>query len=352
MAFFSCRTPYDPDIEADKEILVVDAFVTNHAHASYVKLNLARPFDLDGVPPTVHKATVYLTDKNQNKIYFQETSMGYYEPADTTFAGEINESYELTVETPDGCIYRSNPETIPEDMMPSKVYGGYDQEAHLAKDAMGKTIRVTEDVCAMYFDYTGDAEVPHFRYTSSQLVEYFITRINILFCCWMTDTDNSLRLTYQKYASSSSDIYKQEVSTSPPNINLIVASMTYADGSSEWIASGPLIQVYEYKRIAEIKQYRLNEDSYEYYKQVKAQSEAEGKLFDPINSQIKGNISCINFPSKTVLGFFEASNLMTMSFDINRYDVGYAVTISQVGNVAPHPWKGFTVDLCPDFWVP
>jgi hypothetical protein len=328
MTFSSCRTPYDPDIEADQEILVVDAFLTNHSGASYVKLNLARPFDLDGELPSVHEAVVYLTDKTHNEIYFQETSAGYYEPVDNLFAGEINASYELTVITPDGCIYSSEPETIPEDMIPSRVYGGYDQVAHLAKDAFGKTIMITEDVCAMYFDYMGDTEAPRFRYNSSQFVEYFISSGSNTFCCWMTETDNNLRLTYQKYASSSLNIYKQEVSTSPPNLNLIVNNIEIAPGSSEWTSSGSPIQVYEYKRIIEIKQYRLNDDSFEYYKQVKAQSEAEGKLFDPVISQIKGNISCINVPSKLVFGFFEASNLITMSYDISRYDVGYPISIS------------------------
>ena len=34
-----------------------------------------------------------------------------------------------------------------------------------------------------------------------------------------------------------------------------------------------------------------------------------GKIFDPISSQLKGNLSCINNPSEKVLGFFEASSV-------------------------------------------
>ena len=69
----SCRTSYEPDIEADQEILVVDAFLTNHTGASYVKLSMALPYDLAGTCPSVQNATVYLTDGNYNLITFSET---------------------------------------------------------------------------------------------------------------------------------------------------------------------------------------------------------------------------------------------------------------------------------------
>ena len=172
ITFSSCRVPYEPDIEADQEILVVDAFLTNHQGASYVRLSMAIPYDLAGTCPGVQNATVYLTDENHNLISFSETSAGYYEPVDTAFAGEINVTYKLTVKMPDGDIYVSEPETIPEDLEPDSAYGGYDQVEYLTKDEFGKLVKVTEDVCAMYFDYMGETVTPRFRYNTSQLIEW------------------------------------------------------------------------------------------------------------------------------------------------------------------------------------
>jgi hypothetical protein len=348
--FSSCRVPYEPDIKANEEILVVDAFLTNHAGASYVKLSKAIPYDLDRNWPSVQNATVYLTDGKYNLISFSETSPGYYEP-DNAFAGEINVTYKLYVEMPDGDIYVSKPETIPEDMEPASVYGGYDQVEYLTEDAFGKTVKVTEEVCAIYFDYMGETVAPRFRYNSSQLIEYGIPKVIGQFYCWETIIDNNLRFTNEKYTSSSINIYKQEVNTSRPNTNMMVYDIIGGSSPSGWVYSDSLILVYEYRRIVEINQYRMNDDSYEYYKNIKAQSDAEGKLFDPVISQLKGNISCVNISSKTVLGFFETSNLMTMSYVIRQNGVGSNITITRIDNVAPHSPTGFMYNQLPDFWI-
>jgi len=339
ITFSSCRVPYDPDIEADQEILVVDAFLTNHTGASYVKLSTAIPYDSAKNYPSVRNATVSLIDENHNSIPFSETSAGYYEPG-TTFAGEINLAYKLNVLMPNGDIYVSQFETIPEDMEPVSVYGGYDQVESLTEDDFGKTVKVTEDVSALYFDYIGEISAPRFRYNSTQLIEYGIPDLMGYYYCWRTVTDNNLRFTNVKYTSSSINIYKQEVSTSPASARMIVNAI-YAD---------TMIVVYEYKRIVEVKQYRLNDDSYAYYKKVQAQSDAGGKLFDPVISQISGNISCVN-ASKPVLGFFEASNLITMSYAMSRNGLGSNITITPIDNLPPHPPAGFIYNERPEFWI-
>jgi hypothetical protein len=349
VTFSSCRMPFEPDIEADQEILVVDAFLTNHTGASYVKLSTALPYNLAGNCPGVQNATVYLTDENHNLISFSETSTGYYEPH-SAFAGEINVTYKLTVKMPDGDIYVSEPETIPGDLEPDSAYGGYDQVKYLMIDEFGKLVKATEDVCALYFDYMGETVTPRFRYNNSQLIEWCLSRAFI----WKTVTDNNLRFTDEKYTSSSINIYKQEVSTSPPSTQMLVFTLTRCPDKPDSVCfTDSLITHWEYRRIVEIHQYRLNDDSYAYYKKVNAQSDAEGKLFDPVISQVKGNISCVNESSKTVLGLFEASNLMTLTYIIDRHGVGSKITLTRIDNLLPHPPAGITFEFenRPDFWV-
>jgi hypothetical protein len=355
IAFSSCRTPYEPDINTDQQILVVDALLTNQAGSSYVRLTLAIPYDSTGTYPPVQNATVYLTDNNNTVTYFEETSAGYYEPSDDGFAGENNATYVLTVTTSDGHTYESAPETILPSMEPVSVYGGYDKLEYLTKDAFGKTIKVSENVCVTYFDYTGENTTPRFRYNSSQLVEYtLIKNMLFFFNCWKTETDNSLRFTNENYASSSIDVHKQEVCTSPPEISIKVKDIIMnpdINSSDNWIYKDSLIDAYEYKRILEIKQYRLNDDSYAYYKEVKSQSDAEGKIFDPIISQLQGNIACATDASKPVFGFFEASNLSNLYYVIRRNGLGSTVSFIRINSVAPHTNEGFLLEQVPDFWI-
>lgn len=332
----SCRIPFEPDIEAEQEILVVDALLTNRAGSSYVKLFMAMPYDVSGTPPAVENATVYLTDVADNRISYTETSVGYYEPVDTVFAGEVNTSYTLTVVMPDGCIYVSEPETIPEDRKPDSIYAGFDQVEYLTEDYYGKTIKVTEPVCALYCDYIGDATMPRFRYNSSQLVVWPAGS----FYYWRTYADSNLRLTNEKFASSSANIYKQEVNTTPARKQFL--TVPYENTTAT---------VIEYLRIVKFNQYGLNEDSYMYYKNIKAQSEAEGKIYDPILTRVKGNISCINASNQTVLGFFEASNLMTKHIIVRVQWLGSVITLKEIDNFPHLPMAG-VIKKEDAYWVP
>ncbi|MBN1143908.1 MAG: DUF4249 family protein [Bacteroidales bacterium] len=350
---WSCREPYKPDIDTDQQVLVIDAFLTNYPGYNFVKLTLAVPYDSAGAYPAVSNATVYLTDNTDSVFYFEETGAGYYEPVTFDFEGVINKSYILTVIAPDGNTYVSKPETLLPEMQPSNVYGGYYQAQHLRKNSFGQMVMETEDVCALYFDYEGDTLTPRFRYNSSQLVEYYLIKELInFFCCWQTHKDNNLRFTNEKYTSSSFNIYKQEVCITQPYSRIEVKDLCRdPDDPGTWIYSDQNTEVYEYKRIAKINQYRLNNDSYNYYREVDEQSRAGGKIFDPVISQLKGNITCSNDASKLIFGFFEASTLSTMSYIIKRNGIGRPVELERIENVAPSSPEGFMLSQTPDFWV-
>jgi hypothetical protein len=111
-----------------------------------------------------------------------------------------------------------------------------------------------------------------------------------------------------------------------------------------------MINTYEYRRIVRINQFRLNADSYEWYKGVESQATAEGKIFDPLTSQLYGNITCKSEPGKLVLGFFEVSSVLTSSWSVSRNYPYYPITIKSVPNVYPSN-QGFTINTVPDFWI-
>ena len=55
-----------------------------------------------------------------------------------------------------------------------------------------------------------------------------------------------------------------------------------------------------------VKQYALTADAYNYYTQLKKNTEQLGGVFDPQPSQLTGNIHCISNPSEPVLGYITA----------------------------------------------
>jgi hypothetical protein len=71
-----------------------------------------------------------------------------------------------------------------------------------------------------------------------------------------------------------------------------------------------------FNRIISIKRYRLNQEAFLFYSNINSLLSAQGKIFDPVAFQLKGNITCKNNPAKTAFGYFEASSLVTSFYTI------------------------------------
>jgi hypothetical protein len=354
-ALYSCTELYEADIETDQEVLVVDAYLDNIAGNSYVLLTRSMPFDTLGQPRRVKGARVYLKDNTGLTINYKESYTGYFKPVSASFAGVANKTYTLTVETPAG-IFVSEPEMLMPQLVPSLVSGGYNKEEKLVKYYSGEIHKEVNDICEIYYDFkTTGTDIPRFRFTSSQIVEYLIYKelmpprdaiSGYMFYCWFVTDDNSLRFTNEKYRSGSGDIKNQIVSITTPDKKILVPDMdlqTLSYGDT-------LIDGYEFKRIIRINHFRLNEDSYTYYKGIENQSAAEGKMFDPLPAQLYGNIACKTNPVLPVLGFFEVSSVSTLSWSVSRYGPGYPIVIKKVSNIYPVQ-QGFTINNAPYFWI-
>jgi hypothetical protein len=261
------------------------------------------------------------------------------------------------VETPDKKVYVSSPELLLPQVQPVKVSGGYATITKLRKTSYGNIISEENNVCEIYYDYkSGTEDIPRYRFTSSQILEYEIYKAlmpprddisGYLFYCWIVTNDNSLLFINEKYQTNAGEINNQLVCTTTPDNRIYVPDMsvktlTYDDRS--------MVNAYGFKMIVRINQYRLNADSYEWYKGVESQATAEGKIFDPLISQLYGNITCTSDPEKLVLGFFEVSSVSTSSWSVSRSFPAYPITIKSVPNVYP-PDQGFTINTPPDFWI-
>lgn len=60
---------------------------------------------------------------------------------------------------------------------------------------------------------------------------------------------------------------------------------------------------------AEVEQYALRREAYDYYFNLQKNIEESGSLFAPIPSEMKGNIRCVTDPEVPVIGFVEVSTV-------------------------------------------
>ncbi len=111
-----------------------------------------------------------------------------------------------------------------------------------------------------------------------------------------------------------------------------------------------------------IDEYELNEDTYNYYTKLNSQLDANGKIFDPVYEQTKGNIKCISNPDIIVLGNFEISSHKEYRYFLNYRRESQTFTLKQIPYFYDIPEEGEVIyvlatgsiigdyDFPPDFW--
>ena len=95
----------------------------------------------------------------------------------------------------------------------------------------------------------------------------------------------------------------------------------------------------------DIKQNAISKQAYDYFINIKKNTETMGTIFAPIPSELRGNISCITDPDRPVIGFVEVSS--------STHKRWY---ISNLENIYELPWSTCLIldqtDLCTYFSMP
>ncbi len=147
-----------------------------------------------------------------------------------------------------------------------------------------------------------------FRFTSNVVLQYYYAICPVMqpcvhFYCWQSEEANSnINLTGGEYAVDSASIRKHPVCFIEDNDRCFALKYNYSYQGpdlptqplkTENINSMKCITYFIYLNL-----YTLNSEAYRYYKIMDEQLRADGKLFDPIAVQLKGNMTCISDPSK------------------------------------------------------
>jgi hypothetical protein len=185
---------------------------------------------------------------------------------------------------------------------------------------------------------------PLYRFKTKILLEYIVypnvqSGIPITIFRWRTfNLDNQENITDVKYSTNSSSIKNHDLCF------FSTSKYTYGIEDPDYTAT---IRYF----IITVKQYNLNNETYTYYKGINEQILSEGKMFDPIASQLNGNIRCINNSKKTALGFFEVSSVQTKTYKVIPSANEKTTSFIGVTNLEPYPYDGESINIPPSFWV-
>jgi hypothetical protein len=99
-----------------------------------------------------------------------------------------------------------------------------------------------------------------------------------------------------------------------------------------------------------VQAYAINDTIYEYYRNLKNQTTANNKIFDPIPVELVGNIHCTSNPAKSVYGIFTTASVRKMLFIIRWAGMNSNPFVEKLDYYFPVQSSGCMLDEEPVFW--
>ena len=293
---FGCRQVYTPpNTGANVHYLVVDGIIVSGNDTTVINLSRAQPIS-DSIyyfmPIPETGASVSLTGTGGDSYVLPETSPGRY--AISQLFLNNAESYRLKIMTTDGKQYLS-------DSIPIIQTPPIDSVSWVEQND-GVHIYVNTHDPRNNTRYYRWKYTQTWQYQATYGSEYYYQNGEVIprdtnqyvFNCWQTNQSTSLLI------GSSADLTQDLISLQP----LVV------------IPQGS--QALSLKYSIQVEQFALSSASYSYWQLLLQNTEQQGSLFDPLPSQLPGNIHNISNPAEPVLGFVGASTLQSERIFINN----------------------------------
>lgn len=278
-----CKDKYDlPLRTTDKSLLVVEGALRLGPDSTVITLSKTINVNEKVSFKPVLKARLSVEDKNGKSIFLNETGNGKYSINNLGLVA--GNEYRLRIKTADNKEYLSDYVTArttpPIDSITWKKEDG-DLTLYVnAHDNTNSTRYYKWD-----FDETWEIHsyyLSNYQYVGGSTVIY---SPQYHYQCWKYDQSKTINI------GSSAHL------------------------SSDVISELPLLTIEQFSEKISVrysmllKQESLTKTAYEYLLLMKKNTESLGSIFDPLPSDLKGNIRCVSNPEEGVIGYMTASSL-------------------------------------------
>jgi hypothetical protein len=297
----SCEEIYRPDMETVSGQLVVDARITNEPSKNYVHLTRTRSFYDTQPVLEVTGATVSLIELGGTAIKGYESSTGYYSFNTLPIPGK---QYYLRILLQNN-TYESKAVTMPPIPKLNNFYTTH--VISIVNENSGESTPRTYERPEREVDVdlpVTDA-LSHYRFDIRSLIEWTLEVVPPkqsvfpeAYGWYSYENKERFHLVGPKNLTEPGTITKH------PLLKLSYDPFNSAHYDT-LVVRGWIIF---------IDQYGTSKESYEYHEQLNNQFAATGSLFDPVQTQVYGNIICKSNPLEKVYGYFDLN-----SYSHSRY---------------------------------
>ncbi len=288
----SCEEYYKPSMDVVSAILVVDAHISNDSQQSFVKLTMTSDYYNHTQTDSVISANVKLIEGANFTIEGYEKSKGYFIFAESPVFGE---RYRIRITYKDD-IYESNSVVMPPLPTIDSIYSKDILMKSFRTDAYGVPATIETRGREICIDAPITSKLQYYRFNDRailQWVSYPLAKDDTplpAFYGWKSIYFNGLfNLAGPKDFNGSAKVRQH------PLLSLDYNAHAYLDSATQNPAGWILI----------IDQYGITKESYDFHNRLNNQFTAVGNLFDPVQTQVYGNIHCTTNPERLVLGYFD-----------------------------------------------
>jgi hypothetical protein len=296
LTIMSCKKPYYPSIASSaKSYLVVEGIINRGNDSTFIRLS--RTIKLaDGIGTNAEKGAVVTVDADGGISYsLTEIAPGTYAAGPLSL--DNTKKYRLAIETSNGQNYQSEEmgvkEAPPIDSIGYKITQNGILVYVNAHDATNNTRYYRwdyEETWRFHPKYKSD-------YVSDGTKIVRRTADNDVYTCYDHHASNNVIIT-------STTKLSQDIVTNVPLVNV--------DGTSLKLNDRYTILV---------KQYALSKQAYDFWENLRKNTEQLGSIFDAQPSEISGNIHNINNPNEIVIGFIEVGTIQSKRIYIDRTEL-------------------------------
>jgi len=305
VALSGCETYYVPDIDDVSGVLVVEGMLTDQNDFTQIKLTRSVSFNKQSYYYPEHKATVSIESESGLSYPASETGSGVYKTKDPV-PTEVGEGYYVRIVTSAGDEYRSETEKMMSHTPIDSIYLSDSIFRDVSYDYWGNP--VVSDYGGITFSiipHENPGEEVGYLYKWNALVNYYVRAFkdgtDFNYYCWkQLSSDQIYVYEYVK------DDYINELPISDIHSLSFQRLSPLPIDSSRFEA--PIAEVYSTSFYYHLRQYAISKDASKFWRTVKNQSEATGKLFDAVEERIEGNIYCFSDSSKVAYGCFNAAS--------------------------------------------
>jgi hypothetical protein len=341
----SCIKQITPALDKNdsRSLLVVEAVITDEVGPFKVHLTESSPVDKLYTPVPYTGAKVLISDDVGNAYQLIDDQDGWYETEYKSLKGVAGKTYTLKITDVQGNNFESTPELMQDVPDIDRVY--YEE---VKKVRFENSLTFEDNWLNILLDTHDQAgktkywlwkfeETWEIKMLTTVRVKHGNPDINAAEIYYSTENvviDPEKEVCWVRRPSSSVLLHST-VNANVDSINKFVVQSLGPGGDKLHIRYSILV-----------KQYSLNKESYNYWKQLEKVNEDASGIYNTIPGPVYGNIQCVS-GSKNALGYFLASSVKTKRIFINPTD-------HRIATVSPYDICTYLTDPDPHiypYWI-